>query len=276
MHTTFGRPAQHHSLCDPRSLCRPSANNFRCGPGCQMDDVLMPPLTLPSIAHRFPNLTKIVFQNWDDSVCFIGNITDVPASLTEIIFENTCLTDLTPVLRDGQNLYLIRMRANQIPLTISVPFPESLSMVQFVDTVIDDVMEFGKRLGQLVCYRCTTSRIYGLECSVTFSDCTTPYDNQLLQDAPSEEVVLSHISEVNALYRYRQIGAIRSRTRNAYDHRDEPIVSALFLASNVPRRMLEFVAPELYYPPPPQEEDIGEDDDEYHEEDDELHWHYNH
>jgi hypothetical protein len=243
-----------------------------------MEDRNMPPLTLPSISNRFPNLKKIVFQNWDDSVCFIGNITDVPRTLNELVFESTCLTDLTPVFRDVTNLYQILMRENRVPLRIMAPFPNSMRIVQFVDTVIEDVMEFGPGMHHLGCFRCTTSRISGLEYGygVTVYQCTSPYDAQLLDNDPSNEVARAHISEVNALYRYRQIGAIRSRTRNAYDHQDEPIVSALFLASNVPRRMLEFVAPEVYYPPPPQPPQEEEEDYEYHYDDDELHWHYNH
>ena len=40
---------------------------------------------------------------------------------------------------------------------------------------------------------------------------------------------------------YSEFGSIPGRIRNAYDHRHNPIVAAMHLASNYPRRMAEFV-----------------------------------
>ena len=57
-------------------------------------------------------------------------------------------------------------------------------------------------------------------------------------------IKLEYIKHVNdaAMYQvYLAFGSIPRRIKNAYEHRDNPIVSALNLASNVPRRMAEFV-----------------------------------
>jgi hypothetical protein len=57
-------------------------------------------------------------------------------------------------------------------------------------------------------------------------------------------IKLEYIKQVNdaAMYQiYLDIGSIPRRIKNAYEHRVNPIVSALNLASNVPRRMTEFV-----------------------------------
>jgi hypothetical protein len=53
-----------------------------------------------------------------------------------------------------------------------------------------------------------------------------------------------HVKEINDNVNHilcHEFSNIPKRIKNAYEHRDEPIVAALHLSSNVPRRMAEFV-----------------------------------
>lgn len=281
MHSSLNQKRNiSYALQDPCGWCRTSAQLFKCGPSCMSEDLEIEPFTLPPIAEHFPNLTKLVFQNWDNSWCFIENITDLPASLHEIWFYDTFIRDLTPVLKMTPRLQSFYMARNAVPIEISVPFPSSMNSVVFFQTTIVDPMELNETIFKFVVIQCNTSRIYGLKniYELEFTQCNTPYDNAVIDpvvidpNIPNVTATIEHISKVNTVYRYQQICAIRSRTRNAYDHRDEPIVAALFLASNVPRRMLEFVSPEVKPPQIPANNRAHLDDDEdvYVYQDDDL------
>lgn len=259
MHSSLkSKSDRAYSLLDPRRLCRTSAEFFRCGPRCMMteDDLEAGPLTVPSIANHFPNLSCLVFRNWDDSMCFIGKITDVPSSLREIRFHNTCLYDLTPVLTFGTRLYSFVMDQNHSPLRISSPFNRVTSAIQFSQVTIVDSLYFNSSILDFHAINCVTSLIYGLGDNMgadityfRFTHCITPYDPAIIENEHTpNDAKLTHISRINALETYREIGSIQKRIIDPFSHRDEPIVAAIFLASNVPRRMLEFVGPDMYYP----------------------------
>jgi hypothetical protein len=61
------------------------------------------------------------------------------------------------------------------------------------------------------------------------------------------QIKLNYIKEINDRYNYGMLDEFRlmpDRVINPYEHRDEPIVAALFLSSNLVRRAAEFMIAE--------------------------------
>jgi hypothetical protein len=74
--------------------------------------------------------------------------------------------------------------------------------------------------------------------------CDSPYDEAIISNHKIPfSTKIQHIKHINLRRVYQHFCEVRRRINNPYEHRDEPIVAALFLASNYPRRMAEFLSP---------------------------------
>jgi len=213
--------------------------------------------TLPSIATYFPNLTSLIIQNCEmDSPCFIENLTDVPNSLIELYLQGTYITDLTTILTYGTNILSLSIVKNIMPITTKISLPSSMRTFKVSDSNIEAPIMFNPEIIRISFYWSTLSNIYGLEYArdymiCNFTHCHTPYDNNIIEKVGYRYDVkkIAHISEVNVIQTYYELGSIPSRINNIREeYGTNPIVTALCLASNYPRRMIEFVAPVLYNP----------------------------
>jgi hypothetical protein len=242
------------------------------------------PYTLPSIAALFPHLTQLFIKNWDfvNRKCFIGRLTDVPESLREIVLDDTYITDFSPILSSGRNIFSITIRDNVRPITMNLPLPDKLITLILFRTILTDSLIFPPHILRISCVHSTIPKIEGLERATnihalngTFSHCITPYRSQLITNLQPYKSIqaIQHITLVNAHQIYSEFASIPKRISiaNIDPHVDNPIVTAMFLSSNYPRRMAEFVAvtevntvfePQGYYQNPhPEDHENDEEED---------------
>ena len=211
-------------------------------------DTATEPYIVPSIAGLFPNLAYLSIKNWGFVDCFIRGLTDLPESLISITLENTYIPDLG-IISGLNNLESFTMRYNRVPISMSGPLPCSVRYVTITHSQITDELIFPPEILHITCCDSTIPIIQGLNQAVNdklechFSWCATPYDNNVLDIhiPPSRHKKISHITRVNSEMAYTDFGSIPKRIRVSPDNVESPIVVALNLASNYPRRMAEFV-----------------------------------
>jgi len=222
----------------------------------------LPPYRLPSIADLFPKLVYLRIVNVF-AECYIGELTDVPATVSNVLIKNTYIRDVSPILRFGINLVSFSVVNNAVPISMLVPFPASTTRVFMESTVVDDAMIFPNNMMSVACRQCQIPRFDGLdkadpELYCYLQDCITPYDKRYLTGLNTDRIV-RHITKVNAQIKYSDFGSIPTRImEHQHEHIDlaNPIVVVMKgLSSNYPRRMAEFVAVTAVttdFTPPPE------------------------
>jgi len=214
--------------------------------------------TLPSLSLLFPNLRylRIGVGSPDPGnyigyldKCFIGGITDIPETVCDIMIRNSYITDLSSVLLSGKSLKTISLINNKIPILFSVPIPYGVSRIFIESTTVGDPIIFPPTIISITCFRCSIPRLDGLDCAdpnlyLSIQQCITPYDeNILFMYGLDNKKNVEYITKVNAQQVYLDFGSIPSRIRISSDKElNNPIIMALHLASNYPRRMAEFIA----------------------------------
>ena len=201
---------------------------------------------LPSIAARFPNLRYLTIRSLPGVPCFIGAITDVPNTVLEVLLENTYIADLSPILRFGKNMVSFWVQGSVQPIAMSIPLPSNLNWFVLESTIVTDPIIFPDTIISVACSGSTIPRIYGLErahpdlyCSI--QSCITPYNPTRLDNWDINYMV-EYITGVNAELAYLDFGSIPKRIPVSPDNIENPIVVAMNLSSNYPRRMAEFIA----------------------------------
>lgn len=250
------------------------------------DDAPAQPYMLPSIAARFPNLTHLRIRNWVSGGCFIGGITDIPETVVDVHLDGTSITDLTPVFRPRLHsdicLTTFSLVNNVTPITRSGPLPHGLLECYMEGVFFEDPIIFPTTVHTVTCIRCRIPIILGLDhaspiLNVIIENCITPYDKGLLRASehlPNTTLMkVNHITYVNAQNIYLELGSIPIRIKLSKGNIDSNIVTAMFLKSNYPRRMAEFVAnttstTQFGALPEPPIPEFNWDDDEMEEEDD--------
>jgi len=217
------------------------------------------PYTIPSLAGLFPNLTQIFIKHWDLSEpCFIGCLTDIPESVIQVTLDNTYITDLTPILSIGTNIRSLIVKYNVLPIAMSHPLPEKLQVFTLIRTFVTSDLILPKNIEHIMVDSSNIQRILGLECiedleMVTLYLCEsiTPYSLTqytkyvMGMDNSNYITKIHHILRVNAQQIYSDLGSLPKRIivpENAHMDDMNPIILAMNLASNYPRRMAEFVA----------------------------------
>jgi hypothetical protein len=237
------------------------------------------PYVLPSLQNIFTNLTFLrIGGKWGSNTCFIGGITDIPSTVTDILIRGTYITDVASVFNHGTNLTHFDLRNNAVPISMSSAHLPTTRLIRFSlyeVTVVDDII-FPRLIQIVELLDCRISRLRGLEnananLSLLIENCVSPYDNNILSNLHNSTIDnIQHITEVNAHHIYMEFGSIPKRINlaNIDPHVDNPIVTAMFLSSNYPRRMAEFVAvtevntvfePHAYYQNPHPEDHENEE-----------------
>jgi hypothetical protein len=235
------------------------------------------PFIVPSFAGGFENVTELIIKNWGNNHCIICGLTDVPESVRSVTLEDTYISDLGSLLSKVKNLVFLIVGYNRVPMSMSGPLPCSLRDFILYETTVLDSLIFPPGIKRITCSESTIPRIYGLNSVVNrgldlaFAWCVTPYDNKVLnsfKQTTNIEKIL-HITRVNALQVYCELGSIPVRIRVSEENIDNPIVVAMKLASNYPRRMAEFVADmsvlkdEDYVEEDDAENDAADNDEDY-------------
>jgi hypothetical protein len=212
------------------------------------------PYTLPSISLLFPNLIELNIGGEIMADSFIGNITDIPETVTDITIRNTYITDLAFILRSVPNLMSLTVIQNNHPITFSVPLPYGTVRLFMESVIVNDTIIFPSTIMSVSLRRCHFPRIDGLDRAkntlyLLIHRCITPYDSEILDPSPdgmygydNMNKKIMHITQVNAQKVYLELGSIPNRIKLSENNIDNPIVVALHLQSNYPRRMAEFMA----------------------------------
>jgi len=224
------------------------------------------PYTLPSLLVLFPELVYLrIFKQGmvkkhdvghreltpycELPPCFIGGITDIPVSVKYLIIEDSYIEDFTSSFRYGMNLLYFILKGNVTPVSWSFPLPNTLERFDIDDSTVTGEITFPDSIRTIMCLKSNLPIIHGLNnarpcLELVMDGCTTPYDNNVLKGTkiPTKEKV-KHITKVNAQHQYLELGSIPRRIRiSTEEDLYNPIIIAMKLASNYPRRMAEFVA----------------------------------
>jgi len=218
------------------------------------DDTKTEPYMIPSFANLFPNVRQLYIKNWTfaNRNCFIGGLTDVPDTIEEVTLDDTYITDLCPILSLGKNICSLTIRDNLTPISMGHSFPDKLSVFILYRTIIMDALIFPECITRIVGVDSTIPRMNGLDRAMllstmkcSFRDCITPYNTNIIgwDDLSKGNLKVQHITRVNAEDTYQQFGSIPKRIRiSTEEDLDNPIIIAMNLASNYPRRMAEFIS----------------------------------
>jgi hypothetical protein len=227
---------------------------------------VMPSLELFNTGH----LISLKIHGMD-----VQNMPPIPSSVHSLEFNSTNISDLNNMSVDWSNIRELSLKLNTNLNGCSLIIPYNM----ILDTLILELQFFTIiRLPQstksLFVWSCRYNQITGRLPSVTLvnNDANGLYphnsiynfnrirNNSIFYD-PSlhklyhnnyfkmtgimiHDITIKHIKNANDQVNYKlctNFSNIPKRIKNAYEHRDEPIVAALHLSSNVPRRMAEFV-----------------------------------
>lgn len=226
------------------------------------------PYTIPSIASLFPNLLYLRIQKTSlirfgyrmrrtlGHPCFIGHLTDIPASVIDVIIEGTYITDLTTIFQHGPKIRIFKLIHNLTPISMPIiQLPRNLDRLLIEESAFLDTTQliFPTTIRSIACIRChmMRTRLENLENAqpnlhMIFEECTTQYNNLILNTHKYHPEItkqkVEHIIQVNAQHVYFEFGSIPQRINVSEKNMESPIVKAMFLGSNYPRRMAEFVA----------------------------------
>lgn len=225
-------------------------------------DIRIPPL------DRFTTgrLRRLEFQDLD-----VTEMPKIPSSVQVLVFRDTTLTNLTQINVDWTNIQVLELHNNPGLNGTSLIVPEGISTVFIQDQKIDLIrlpttitsVDFGNSVILKVTGHLPHHALhwdygshlpkYSQGCDLLQHQCNL--ELELIWDVPGIAQIMhkwllkkiEFIQCVNRVDNYRtyaEFGSIPTRIRNAYKHQSNPIVTAMNLASNYPRRMAEFIAEE--------------------------------
>ena len=197
------------------------------------------------------------------SLCYIGGITDIPVTVKHVVIEDAYITDITNVFRHGPELEYFALKNNFTDVSVSLPLPNKIVECLIERTTFVDALTFPSSIQKIGCLHCEIPRMYGLDkapesLSLVIEECDTPYDNYIIDrgfmepcwhrhhfvNEPDKSTTgkVTHITRLNAVLTYLDFGSIPKRIPVSPDNIENPIVLAMNLSSNYPRRMAEFIA----------------------------------
>lgn len=203
----------------------------------------------------------------------ITNMSPIPSSVRELELNDTNISDLNIIPVNWSNIRDISLSYNRNLDGRPLIFPHYMILDQLIINFQRFTLIRLPQSSQSVFLRfCRYHQITGFLPSTTFVNYTAHgffgtdsiYDFEMIprniyfHDPANimrndyfttiankvHSLTNQHIKDMNDNVNHKlcnEFSHIPKRIKNAYEHRDEPIVSALHLASNVPRRMAEFV-----------------------------------
>lgn len=194
----------------------------------------------------------------------VTNLPKIPSSVTELIFNKTSLSrPLTELPVDWTRIEHLCLNRNPNLDGTSIVIPAGPQRV-VLEGQSFNIVRLPPAIQSLLTIHTTYHQIVGTLPKKTFgrvgqirdTDSIYEFDrfssNLYRQDGYSVEAI-THNVHLNVIYYmkrrndeynsqvYLDFGSIPRRIQNAYEHRENPIVAALHLSSNYPRRMAEFI-----------------------------------
>jgi len=217
------------------------------------------PFTLPSLKHRFPLLQQLIIRNtYPDDGCthpvYIKSLTDLPLTLQILDIRNSLIENIGQIVSElSPNLTALHLHNNHFPIHITALSPYLQSIYCHGETLTND-LHLPQHTSVISFIHSTFKYIYPhpslLQHNLFRLDrlivagCHSPYDETILS-IPNTQFSLKilHIFNTNSHKYYIHFANIPTKIRiSSNDDLQNPIVIALNLASNYPRRMAEFFA----------------------------------
>jgi hypothetical protein len=193
--------------------------------------------------------------------------TRIPDSVRELTLLDTNVTDLTQINVNWSNISILILKNNRKLKGRYLNIPEGVQYLKLEEQMCDTI-RLPYTNARLVLKSVYINHITGylskLQIKVDYSSYLPTYNmNRLINfDLDRDDEIEASFGNANELYlkysemknnyiksvnkqtnyqTYIDFGSIPYRIKNAYEHRENPIIFALHLASNLPRRMAEFV-----------------------------------
>ena len=238
---------------------------------CQMPKHAIPFYPVQYMCYPVPNLDAFNTGNLIHLELIgmdLSRMPRIPSSVVKLVLTNTTVTNLSEVnvnwsaIRDlelNYNTYLngqsINIQDGLYWLTINL---QKLDIIRFPSSVKNFktfITTFRKLTGYLpqnifVCISSESPYVSELrsisqkhgKIQVPIRYYTANYPTVFMPERHREQMkCIKHINDEHQYKIYLEFGSIPYRIKNAYEHRETPIIVAFHLASNIPRRMAEFV-----------------------------------
>jgi len=229
----------------------------------QQDDDTTP-FTLPSL-QMFPLLRKLLIKNtYSTNIetpsppVFLKALTDLPSGLHQLEIHNTMIEDIGFIIGNFcPNVMILRLNNNRFPIQLT-SMPDYLETFHCVNETITSDIYLSEVTSAINIIHSNISYVYvhpsliqppndlddfiKLE-RIIMAGCTSPYDEKILANNKIDFVTKAkHMMEINNHRYYLEFGSIPKRIRIKVEGDCEnPIIIALHLASNYPRRIAEFM-----------------------------------
>lgn len=217
------------------------------------------PYTFPSL-HMFPLLEKLIIQNTfhssvTGSPVYIKAFTDIPPHLLSLEIHNSLIEDIGSIIQQCHHLTALRLHNNLNPINITY-LPPTLNAFYVLGETFTSHLRIPFNTAVIRFVHSTIPYIYMDHALVApkttvvrherfiIAGCQTPYNPKILADNKIRFIQkVHHILFTNAQHIYQHFGSIPTRIRvSSEEELNNPIIKALNLASNYPRRMAEFIA----------------------------------
>lgn len=215
------------------------------------------PFTLPSL-RVFPFLQRVIIQNIHDTEynktkVYIKALTYLPPTLTILELHNTLIEDIGLLVHQCPNLLQLRLENNSFPIK-NLAFPQSLYKLSAICETFTNELRIPTNTCVVSLIHSTFPRLhfdhnpntatqYRYE-RLIIAGCISPYDELIVsKNTINFAQKVCYIMRTNGCSIYTDFGSIPKRIRIRYVQDNEnPIIVALNLSSNYPRRMAEFMA----------------------------------
>lgn len=255
--------------CPSPTSCSGYMDYFICGSATRLPT--NEPYTLPTL-REFPLLEKVIIANIYDRSgslpasfgiggggnpsVYLKDLTDIPESVTILELHRTQIRDIGALLAKCPQLTGLRLQNNQYVIE-TANFPPALRKLDVINEVFVQDIQLTPELVliSMIHSKFPAFRIESEEIGrvvpgrrrherLLIAGCDSPYDELIMSNNKIKfSNKIAHIIDINTRKVYQHFCEVRRRIHNPYEHRDEPIVAALFLSANYPRRMAEFLSP---------------------------------
>jgi len=207
------------------------------------------PYVLPSLKINFPSLNSLIIKNMYDNQgsnpVFLSALTDIPSTVISLEIEYTLIQNIADIVMNSPNILYLQLRKNKFPnMLMNLP-PNLIRLHVFGEYLINTIHANDR----LQCVYIILSTLPGIENlnpevinDILIRGGSHPYNETLLYSNYCRNII-NHIKLVNAEKVYAHFGSIPKRIRVSKDEDlENPIIIALNIGSNYPRRMAEFMS----------------------------------
>jgi hypothetical protein len=217
------------------------------------------PFTLPSIKYKFPFLQQLFIQNIYTGIhskhpVYLKTLTDLPDNLQILNIHNSLIDNIGHIVTHlCPNLTTLRLNSNHFPIHLTY-LPTFLQSLYCIREHFTQDLHLSEHTSVVSFVHSTFQYIYPHQSLLIpnpfrigrfiVASCHSPYDETILSIPKTPfSLKILHIFNTNSHKYYLHFANIPTKLRiSSTNDLHNPIIIALHLASNYPRRMAEFFA----------------------------------